>query len=134
MAEDEDKQLSSSQLSKIKRYLSDAGSLHRAIGTSLTNHRRNPKGLLATKGNIQIVKTAVWQQIQSLRQKIYDLICVQFEWCKKRKQKKFQLAVAIVKILLPLFNRIAGAIANIVLMITEFMFDELCECDKASTS
>jgi hypothetical protein len=134
MAEDVEKELSSSQLSKIRRYLSDAGSLHRAIGTSLTNRRKSPRGLLAIKGSVHIVRNAVWQQIQSLRQRIYDLVCVQFEWCKKRKQKKFQLAVAIVKILLPLFNKVAGAIANIVLMIQEFMFDDLCECDKASTT
>lgn len=129
-ADSQEKDLSPSQLGKIRRYLSDQGSLHRAIGSSLTTRRQSPRGRLLSKGNFDLVKSHVEKILEpaEIRRRVYNAVCVEFDWCNKKKQKMFQRVVALVKILLPILGRIPGIIANIVLMVTEALFDKLCEC------
>lgn len=128
LATEHDKDLSPSQMAKIRKYLSDRGALHRAIGSTLTTRRRSPRARLLAKGDFEKVRASVTKQLGEIGPRIRELICDRLDWCKNKKQKTYHFVVSIVKALLPQINKNVATIANIIFMVQEFMFDQLCKC------
>lgn len=118
------------QKKKISLYLRDQSALRRAVGGSLTSRRQGPQARLLNKGNRKAVMKAIWERFQSqgLREEVHRVICEKLDWCNAKNNSVYDLVVSCVKLLLPIFNVKAGALANIVFLVQEYMFDKLCDC------
>lgn len=123
-------ELNEKQVAKIEKYLRDESALNRAVASTLTKKRKSYLARRFAMGDNETIRQALLNRIRSLGigQQVKDAICTGYDWCNKRSKRDYNVITALVRILLPLFNPMAGAIANIIFIVKHGLFDNLCDC------
>jgi hypothetical protein len=114
---------------KVERYLKDPALLHEAVANSI-KRKRSPRVHKAMNGHLASLKEIVWDKLQSLNagQRLHKIIYQDLDWCNFKKNRLFVLVVTVAKVVVPLFDKVAGLIANIVLAAQQYLFDRHCKC------
>ena len=123
-------ELTAYQIDKIRMYLADRGRLLAAVGLSVSARRRSPRARKLAARDLAAITSALWEKIndKNLRKRLEDSICRRMDWCNRKHDGLFNVIVSAAKILLALLKGVAGALAQIVLIVQEAMFDRLCNC------